>query len=106
MVSRMTRNTDIRFFLRATTFGEIVRCLSGNRLLQYPDEIDPSLWRKSIRRDEAEQTNGSSNTFEKGEEQDMAAHQGVQSEIILVDWYGPDDPEVSNLLLNTHIKRV
>jgi MFS transporter, DHA1 family, multidrug resistance protein len=106
MKSRMAKNTDIKIFLRTTAFGEIVRFLSGNRLLPYPDEIDPNIWRKSIRRNEAKQANGLSNTFEEGKGQDAAAHDGVQNGILLVDWYGPDDPEVSNVLFKIQIKQV
>lgn len=34
--------------IRDTAFGHLVRLLSGKKLLQYPEEKDPSLWRHMI----------------------------------------------------------
>jgi hypothetical protein len=36
---------------RDTVFGQAVRLLSGNRLLKFPDELDPTLWKQCIQRD-------------------------------------------------------
>lgn len=94
---------------RDTTFGHIVRFASNNRLLKYPDEIDPTLWKKSLQGQDAsssETANGSS--VEKASNSRGDALDGTNlgssdpahipeggRDIYLVDWYGPDDPEVS-----------
>ncbi|TRX94637.1 hypothetical protein FHL15_004409 [Xylaria flabelliformis] len=88
----MAGHSDIAFFLRTTTFGELVRFLSGNRVFPYPDEIDSSLLKKSVRRDDSEQLNHSNSKSEKEEDQNIATH-GTDEDVFLVDWYGPDDPE-------------
>ncbi|KAI0467764.1 MFS general substrate transporter [Xylaria cf. heliscus] len=89
----MAGNSDIAFFLRTTTFGELARLLSGNKIFPYPDEIDSSLLKKSIRRGDSEQSKGSVTKSEKGEGQELTTHNGNDEEILLVHWYGPDDPE-------------
>ena len=92
--------------LRDTQFGHLLRFLSGNKLFRYPDEIDPSLWKKSLQRDttspstpSGEQTNASAQDFNKqdGDLQDRSGNHVVEDgkDTYLVDWYGPDDPEVS-----------
>jgi DHA1 family multidrug resistance protein-like MFS transporter len=85
-----------------------VRLASSNRLFQYPDEINPSLWKRSLPCREAspnENTNGSSSEKANGPTGEASdettrfssgpAHivEGGK-DIYLVDWYGPDDPEV------------
>lgn len=90
----MASNPDISFFLRNTTFGELARLLSGKKIFPYPDEVDSSLLKKGTRRDDSEQSNGSVTKSEKEDEQDTTTHNGSDEEIFLVDWYGPDDPEV------------
>jgi MFS transporter, DHA1 family, multidrug resistance protein len=35
---------------RDTAFGQAVRLLSRNRLLKFPDELDPTLWKKCVQR--------------------------------------------------------
>ncbi|KAI8625428.1 MFS general substrate transporter [Xylariaceae sp. FL1651] len=90
----MATNINIAFFLRTTTFGELVRLLSAKKFLAYPDEIDSSLLKKGVRRDDSEQKNGSATPrSEKEEDQNTAIHNGSHEEIFLVDWYDPDDPE-------------
>lgn len=34
--------------IRDTAFGQLVRLVSGNKLFQYPEEIDPSIWTRFI----------------------------------------------------------
>ncbi len=95
--------------LRDTQIGHLIRLLSGKKLLPYPDEVDSSLWKKSALRpsplessqgpqiekppntenpannpikDLEAETNGSNRVIENGKD------------IYLVEWYGPDDPEV------------
>ncbi|KAF4622684.1 hypothetical protein G7Y89_g14345 [Cudoniella acicularis] len=63
---------------RDTKFGHLARFLSRNKLFQYPDEIDPSLWKMPLQQNKASAITG---VVEDGKD------------IYLVDWYGPDDPE-------------
>lgn len=102
---------------RDTQLGYVVRFLSSNKLFRYPDEIDSSLWKESIQRDTSskDKRSGKQNgALEKPQEPNDATNasptdvetQGVGlqdaehvveagKDIYLVDWYGPDDPEVS-----------
>jgi DHA1 family multidrug resistance protein-like MFS transporter len=36
---------------RDTVFGQVVRLLSRNRLLKFPNELDPTLWKQCVQRD-------------------------------------------------------
>lgn len=89
------------FQFHTTTFGQLLRLLSGNKAFQYPDEIDPMLWKRFLRQDASEHMNGSdqspnkTETTEEGAPDNIIFHDGEQ-EILLVEWYGPDDPEVSH----------
>lgn len=89
------------FRFHTTTFGQLVRLLSRNKVFQYPDEIDPLLWKRLFRQDALEHMDGSgrepskNETTEDGIPQNTAFHDGEQ-EVLLVEWYGPDDPEVSH----------
>lgn len=114
---------------RDTVFGQVVRLFSRNRLLKFPDELDPTLWKQCVQKD----TTAASSTFEehdglarskdhttadrsdggeKGQQHGtdltstsdsgdtQALYQGNPSHektkvVCLVDWYGPDDQEVS-----------
>lgn len=91
------------FRLHSTIFGKLLRLLSQRKLLQYPDEIDPSLWKKALRRDVEERTDMSSGMLDEeanngaSPHSQLAQHDGQHGsgqDILLVDWYGPDDPEV------------
>jgi len=75
---------------RDTQFGQVVRFLSGEKLLRYPDENDPSLWKQSLRRDKP-------HIKDDVDLQDKNINQALENgnDIYLIDWYGPDDPEVS-----------
>ena len=113
---------------RDTVFGQAVRLLSRNKLLKYPDELDPTLWKQCVQKDTtaASSTSGEhdglvgsrdhisadiSDGGEKGKKQGTgktAAHGSGDTQALhqcdpshestigvrLVDWYGPDDPEV------------
>lgn len=89
------------FQFHTTTFGQLIRLLSGNKVLQYPDEIDPLLWKRFLGQDASNHMSGSNNgpskeeTTEDGAPENIVLHDGEQ-EILLVEWYGPDDPEVSH----------
>lgn len=93
---------------RDTAFGQIVRFLSGNKLFRYPDEIDPSLWEKSLSRgspstsspsqDHADADSSTKESDTQGlDSRRLSANHAVEDgqNVCLVDWYGPDDLEVS-----------
>ncbi|KAL4967052.1 MFS transporter [Aspergillus stella-maris] len=69
-------------FFQSTSFGQLVRLLSRNRFLKYPDEADPSLWRKACKQDAATST-GTPEKIDIGNEPNA----------LVVGWYGSDDPE-------------
>lgn len=63
--------------LRDTHFGHIIRLIFRNRLLLYPDEIlVPDI--ASLEKSSAEHN----------------VRNNCSQDVILVDWYGQDDPEV------------
>lgn len=95
--------------IRDTQLGHLVRFLSCNRLLRYPDEKDPSLWRKFLQPDttskssQQEDQNVSADPFSMGfdtqndDVHDSSVNHVVKEgkDIYLVTWYGADDPEVT-----------
>ena len=118
--------TNMTTQFRNTQFGHLVRFLSGDKLFRYPDEIDPSLWWKSVRRDtrstlppsgeqssisekrsDADDSNDDSSTqleAQEGDEQNQSTNDVSQhsKDVFLVDWYSPTDPEVPSLPLSPH----
>lgn len=101
--------------LRDTQFGHLTRLLSRRRWFPYPDEVDISLSKKFV---DSDTMRHQGNGFEKtddtnkpgrpswqasdGPNTDLEAcgAQNVVSrekETFLVDWYGPDDPEVGKI---------
>ena len=103
-------NTATQF--RDTQYGHVIRLLSNKNLLRYPDEIDPSLWKKSLHQDTAltrprlekpldpnDPANNSPRDDDTQEDSSQVPNtsQDVKEgkEIFLVDWCGPDDPEVT-----------
>ena len=99
--------------IRDSTFGKLVRVFTGNRLLRYPEEIDPSLWTEclkpepSVKDEEAatladteEDTFGLYAVMSQASRasrrlDSIASTTGVnRGTPLLVDWRGPDDPEV------------
>lgn len=108
---------SLRF--QTTTFSRLVRAISRGTKLRYPDEIDPSLWKVAIGRhtldDQLKHTQGTSPNGSasidsdvvegvpdkelSASEMDGEAWKKEKSEsdrsVVIVDWYGPDDPEVS-----------
>jgi DHA1 family multidrug resistance protein-like MFS transporter len=83
--------------LRNTQFGNLVRLISGKRLFRYPDEVDSSLWKAALQRNETSIIAGGGTPFTEGKEgvngADGIAEEG--GDVFLIDWYGPEDPEVS-----------
>ncbi|KAL7946824.1 MFS general substrate transporter [Trichoderma barbatum] len=67
------------FQFYTTTFGQLVRFFSGNKIFQYPNEIDPLLWKKFLHQETSEHMNLSCKGPSKNE--------------ALEDGYGSDDPE-------------
>lgn len=105
--------------LRDTQFGRLVRLLSSNKLLHYPDEIDSSIWESVLRQDVGKpsplssekvshldpgRTNSSNYSCNhdsclqdlKLHEQNQSRPQQRHKDISLVDWYSPGDQEVFN----------
>lgn len=101
-------------YFRDTQFGHLVRFLSNNKVFQYPDELDPLLWRKALQRktsldlrpvkeqgldlEKSKDATGSavSTSRSRGRPgssgQDCAVEEG--EDVYLIDWYDADDPEV------------
>ena len=104
--------TNMQSHLQSTIFGQLMRFLSGGKVFQYPDEIDPSIWERAVKTETRED-----NTVD---EQSAKEAQGCTAigeqiggdggqRILLVGWYGPNDPEVRTpvvslmLLLSTSL---
>lgn len=77
--------------VRDTVFGQLVRLISRNKLLRYPDELDHSLWRQFI---QGESVSGA----EKGSSDE------VEKYTHLVTWQGQDDLEVTHFLPSEQTK--
>jgi MFS transporter, DHA1 family, multidrug resistance protein len=91
---------------QSTIFGQLIRLLSGSRFFKYYDEINPSLWKKAV-----QQQGTPAPTIVESEQEDMemrvvpsetslssqtlhpSGHEDGR-DILVVGWYGPDDPEV------------
>lgn len=106
--------------MQSTIFGQLVRLVSRNGKFKYPDEIDPSLWKNAVQRpplqepqqppraQEPGSPNGQADGSEKGVQKGDTANGDVEKDaqscfqgdgpddILVVGWYGPDDPEVSD----------
>ena len=78
--------------LRDTQFAWLVRLLSNNRWLRYPDETDPRLadtFRASEQQISAEEGEA---THESSDPEKVTRL--PEEQVYLVDWYSPQDPEV------------
>lgn len=99
--------------IRDSTFGKLVRVFTRNRLLRYPEEVNPALWTEclkpepSVKDEEAatladteEDTFGLYAVMSQASRasrrlNSIASTAGVdRGTPLLVDWRGPDDPEV------------
>lgn len=100
--------------IRDTQFGYLVRAISKNRRYRYPDELETFFWKTQLQQqvkplpsarpgprsqdwDESKAEDNATDTPTYGIasqvfEADNDA--GPDNEVYLVDWYGPDDPEV------------
>lgn len=112
--------------LQSTIFGQAVRMISRNGRFKYPDETDPSLWKTAYQREHSPELNPSQESCERQhndgpidgsgmeknrygaprEEFEKAGHSNSPtsdpSDVVVVGWYGPDDPEASHFaVLNT-----
>src|SRR3954467_15105581 len=86
---------------RDTVFGQMIRLLSQNRFLKFPDELDRSLSERCTR------NSGSTTQSLRIESGNIGEHDKVVEEgdaggkaeagksVCLVDWYDLNDPEVS-----------
>lgn len=74
--------------IRDTQFGRLLRLLSRKRVLRYPDEVDPALWKSATQR-------ASSSGDRDIERKNDTTINRTSEEVFMVDWSGPDDPEVS-----------
>ena len=107
----------MKFHIQSTIFGQLVRFVAGNKVFQYPDEINPLLWKAATQQSCARQLQPQETTNSTGNEpnkeaQDAAA-QGRQmqdgdddTDTLIVCWYGPDDEEVcvrSIVFLTVHL---
>jgi hypothetical protein len=112
--------------IRDSPFGHIVRLVTRNKVFQYPEERDPSLWKKYVSQeksgymahhgtaeapeeesDELRNARGirereSDEETQVGEDVNEASGVRIDPEKgrdkHVVDWYGPDDPAVRLLL--------
>lgn len=96
--------------LRDSSFGQIVRLLSANKLFRFPDEVDPSLSTKfaaaaPLNGREGGVVHSASRSERPSEEEQQEAYDDGDNYV--VDWYGEADPEVrhifSPLLAASHI---
>lgn len=89
---------DMAFHLQTTIFGQLVRSVSRGRFFQYPDERDPSLWKGAVQKNDANASEKPSDT--RNQTAPVLDCQGSTSytldehSVLIVGWYGPDDPEV------------
>lgn len=110
--------------IRDSPFGHVVRLVTRNKCFQYPEEKDPSLWKKYVNQEKSgyvahhgntsppeegsselrqargmrEREGSESEQTEVGDEYNHASGVRVDQEKgkdhHVVDWDGPDDPQV------------
>ncbi|KAK5207540.1 GTPase-activating protein [Exophiala xenobiotica] len=108
---------------RDTVAGQLLRLISGNRLLQYPEERDSSIWQKYLNAEKSANMaiHGSTEPPSSEEKQESGSQPRRDSssasttvdndnalintlsktkvdpekgrDVHIVDWYGPDDPD-------------
>ncbi|KAK7937278.1 uncharacterized protein PG986_014146 [Apiospora aurea] len=77
------------FHFQSTIFGQLVRLVSRGRLFQYPDENNPSLWKGAAQKDDAAPVHAKTEGRLESTSHAVDGH----GSILIVGWYGPDDPE-------------
>lgn len=109
--------TADHLYFRGTFLGHFIRVISNEKLLRYPEENDPSLFTVYLVKEEESQTDRSkeqreqhhrqANGLEKERISSGDPKKGLRNrgDPMIVDWYGPDDPEVSVLFLSKRIHR-
>lgn len=99
----------MKLHMESTIFGQLMRSVTCNKAFQYPDERNPSLWRKSIKQDglqepqqpqsTSQDLDGASNVSYDEAQKNTASEKQTEndrgdSDALVVGWYGPDDMEV------------
>lgn len=114
--------------IRDAPFGHVVRLVTRGRYFQYPEERDPSLWKKYVNQEKSGYVAHHGDTSPPDEEDEelrnargMREREGSESEATVVgeeynhasgvrvdqekgkdmhvvDWYGDDDPQVWRLI--------
>lgn len=106
--------------LQSTIFGQVVRMVSRNGKFKYPDETDPSLWKTTYQQEHSQELNPSQQSCGRRHTDGPMDGSGVKknscgtpredietngqsisptsnpSDVLVVGWYGPDDPEASH----------
>lgn len=111
--------------IRDTIFSHTLRLMTGGKVFKYPEEEDSSLWKKYVHTEKSAnmakygqvqppedseqqarepQTRSSSSSTvvpsRRSEGVNGASGHPIDKEkgkdVYVVDWYGPDDPEVSS----------
>jgi DHA1 family multidrug resistance protein-like MFS transporter len=108
--------------IRDSPFGHIVRLVTRNKVFQYPEERDPSLWKKYVSQEksgymahhgsaeapeeESEELNNARGIRERdsdeatqvGDDRNEASGVKIDPEKgrdkHVIDWFGEDDPQV------------
>lgn len=100
--------------LRDTVFGQTVRLLSGRKLLKFPDEQNPDLWKAFVPKGKHNDGKPKDHDEASGQDAEHAVkavgpaqlssseerhslHRDLDEkngEVMLVDWYDSSDPEV------------
>jgi DHA1 family multidrug resistance protein-like MFS transporter len=123
--------------IRDSAFGHIVRLVTRNKYLQYPEEQDPNMWKEYVSHEKSGYAayHGSTQAPEnKDALDDLAQAHGVRSreqgndsedssrtvgdgineasgvkvdpekgkDLHVIDWYGPNDPQVCLHIVDSH----
>jgi DHA1 family multidrug resistance protein-like MFS transporter len=90
--------------IRDSPFGHIVRLVTRNKVFQYPEERDPELWKKYVNQEKsgymAHHGTAEAPEEESEELQNAQGASGVKvdpekgKDKHVIDWYGPEDPQV------------
>lgn len=112
--------------VQSTIFGQLGRWVSRNGMFKYADEIDLSLWKSAVQQtpsqesqrsqqsQEPNRTNGHIDGSERGTREGEALNEDLEKsgqsipprdgpyDVLVVGWYGPDDPEASESAVLKH----